>query len=164
MLEQLDLTSREGQLKALYLMFGEDREIGNYIANHPKDSLEAVLDFHMGAYEYMQYGMPSNSKKGSKARLFDWKDDQSLILSDFQAIYGIDLMTYQAHWYQFAQLFKACLYREDSLLSQAISARAPIPGNLKGEMKKHAQAKQKAWKLPLTQDEINQIELARFNS
>lgn len=164
LLETLDLTNHSEQIQALYMMYGNAPDVGEHVARNAAESLERILEFHMQAYEYMKYGEDKPSKTGSSKRIFDWHDDQSLILADFRTIYDIDLMTYQAHWYEFMQLFRAMLYREDSLLGQAMSARSPISSSLKGEMRKHAKAKQKMWSLPLTQDELNEIELAKFNS
>ncbi len=162
MLETLDLSEHKAQIQALYLMYGDSLEIGNFVAQNASDALYSALEFHVAAYDYLNYGKSTVKAKPSKHRLFDWEDDQTLLLADFQSIYGIDLMRWDGHWYHFSQLFRALMYNEKALLHEAMRARSPISGKLKGEERKQALARQNAWRLPLTQEEINAELLQRF--
>lgn len=138
-------------LSAFYM---KDGVLPAAVEAHPQEAITQALAFRDRGFSLIAYGnsKPSSSKK----RVFDWDADATILCADFMRFYHLDLMDKACtmHWYTFCQLFLGLIMTQDSLISQAVSARSPVSASAsKSEIDlKRKQAR--AWALPLTHDEL----------
>lgn len=131
-----------------------------WVLSHAPEALGAAIAWRDGALEA---ALPYGGKRGGRAsRTWDWEADGGIVLADFRRVYGIDLPTWQAHWYHFAALWSALAATEGSLVAEALRARSPLPqGAPKAERKAHRLAA-RAWALPVPEAELARIENERI--
>lgn len=154
---------REGVTGAQLLAtwFGRDGGVPDpWVLSHASAALEAAVSWRDAALEA---ALPYGGRRGaSAARTWDWEADGGIVVADFRRLYGIDLPTWQAHWYHFAMLWSALAATEGSLVAEALRARSPLPqGAPKAERKAHRMAA-RAWALPLPEAERVRIENERI--
>jgi len=154
----------------LYLFYGLERDDGllelpEVVAAHAKEAAEESVEWLLGAFQVMDYDNASMHKRRSNSKQnFSFTADEAIIYADFRRFYGIDLMNSetQMHWYQFIALLLSAMRTEGSLTGTAIAAREPIPGNAKGHERERLRKLQKAWALPMTENELLQRALEMF--
>ena len=123
------------------------------VAADPAAALEAALAWRDDPLEAaMPYG--DGRPRRSSARDFDWVSDGAIVVADFRRLYGIDLSTWQAHWWDFCALFAPLAATEGSLVGQAIAARQPTPAGTGREQRRALSRLRRAWALPPTDDEL----------
>lgn len=134
--------------------FTRDGDTPDAVRSHPWQALEAAVAWRDGATdETMPYG---DGGGGSGERVFDWKADSGIVRVDFLRLYGIDLSTWQAHWWEFRLMFDALVAMPDSLVAEAVSARTPVGDRAdKWERERHRRLA-RAWALPPNQAETMQ--------
>lgn len=147
----------------LHLYFGQPDKGGllpELVMEHQKESLEAALEWRAGAFSCMDYG--AHKQVAQSRRTFSLDADIAIIVADFQHFYHIDLTAESIHWYRFVMLLMALMRTSESLVSQATSARMPIPSEAKGDERKRLKRLQQAWALPPTQNEVLEMLKKKF--
>lgn len=140
--------------------FARDGQIPQIVKDNPYSALKAAYDWRDDAFsEAMPYGNGSGEKTSKKT--FDWEADSGIVRIDFRRIYGIDLASYQVHWYEFALLFSG-ICAMDTLVSSAMQARKPLPRDAADYERKQHKLLASAWSLPLTEYERMKIHNARI--
>ncbi|MBR3385470.1 MAG: hypothetical protein IKG69_09785, partial [Atopobiaceae bacterium] len=110
----------------------------------------------------LSLALPYGERRPSGRIVWDWDADSAIVLADFRRLYGIDLRSWQAHWYDFAALWSALAATEGSLVAEALRARGRAPkGASKWERKAH-EAAARAWALPPTEAEAERMALERL--
>jgi len=153
----------DGARKLLASWFSRDGRIPQAVLDHPAEALKAAIAWREeGMSSAMPYGPAGGRPKAEPSRTFDFEADSAIVCADFMRLYGIDLSTWQAHWWRFCALFAPLAATEGSLVAAAMAARSPIPAGLSKEERKHRQALRKAWALPVPQDELVRMENERI--
>ncbi len=165
-LERLDRSSSEGRVEALMLLFSPDGErLPRAVAEDPRAALEAGYAWHDSAYGALPYGTPGPRRRAAARRALDWDADAAAVSADFLRLYRIDLARTASDdldWRLFVALALSAARTPGSLLSQALSARAPLPpGASRAERDRHARLAE-AWALPPTDAEMREMARARF--
>lgn len=141
--------------------FSRDGKVDRWALAHAPEAVEAAERWRDGAFEL---ALPYGEGRRSRRRVWDWDADSGIVLADFRRLYGIDLRTWQAHWYEFAALWSALAATDGSLVAEALRARDSLPrGAPKSERKAHAAAA-KAWALPPTEAERARRERERLEA
>lgn len=163
LVESLDLGDPEDRMAMLVLHYapvGSDDPVGDLPAAVLGDvdgALRAALAWHEGASSAVSYGLPRR-RAGRPRRLLDWDQDAGIVASDFQRLYGIDLLdpSVSLHWYRFVALLRAAARVEGSLVGQAMAARGDMPAGLKGDMLEREVERRNAWALRETRGEMEE--------
>lgn len=145
-------TMFEGATEAqeLAAWFARDGRVDPWALAHAPEAVGAAEEWRDAALEA---ALPYGERARSPRRVWDWQADGGIVVADFRRLYGIDLATWQAHWYDFAALWSALAATEGSLVAEALRARSKLPkGASKAERKAHAAAA-RAWALPPTEAE-----------
>ena len=143
--------------------FSRGRDVPKAVLDHPVEALDAALAWRdRPMAEAVRYGTGLPGKPSSG--LFDWEADSAIVVADFQRLYGIDLGSWQGHWWRFCALLLPLVLMEGSLVSAAMSARLPIPSDLPKEERKARERLRGAWALPLSDDELARIINARIKA
>lgn len=155
--EGLNLTDATALLTS---WFARDGQIPQIVKDNPYIALKAAYDWRDNAFgQAMPYGNGSGEKASEKT--FDWEADSGIVRIDFKRIYGIDTAIYQAHWYEFALLFSG-ICAMDTLTSNAMQARRPLPSDAADYERKQHKILSRAWSLPLTEYERMKMHNARI--
>lgn len=140
--------------------FARDGQMPQIVRDNPYMALSAAYDWRDSAFgQAMPYGDGSSDNTSKKT--FDWEADSGIVRIDFKHIYGIDTSVYQAHWYEFALLFSG-ICAMDTLTSNAMQARRPLPSDAADYERKQHRALERAWSLPLTEYERVKMHNARI--
>lgn len=145
----------------LALWFSRGGEADRWSLAHAAEAVEAAVRWRD---EALSGALPYGERRGSRRRTWDWEADAAITMADFRRLYGIDLRTWQAHWYDFAALWSALAATEGSLVADALRARGKLhAGASKWERKAHAAAA-RAWALPPAEDEAERVALERLRA
>ena len=140
--------------KLLSSWFSRDGAVPGAVREHPSEALDAALSWRDDALvEAMPYG--DGTSRGATGRTFDWEADSGIVRVDFLRLYGIDLITWQGHWWSFALLFCGVCAVE-SLTSTAMSARRDLPRKAERWERERHEEQARAWALPPTEAELVQ--------
>lgn len=141
--------------------FSREGEADRWALVHADEAVAAGIAWRDAALEA---ALPYGERRGSAARTWDWCADSAIVVADFRRLYGIDLRSWQAHWYDFAALWSALAATEGSLVGEAMRARGRAPkGASKWERKAH-EAASRAWALPPTEAEERRVALERLRA
>ncbi len=142
------------------------RSLPEEVAADPAPWLAAALEWHDAAMGAMPYGDPlaPDARAADGPRTFDWEADAALVTADFQRLYGLDLTdpACQVHWHRFCALLLAAVRTEGSLLSAALSARAPLGPGADRHARAEHRRRAEAWALPPTEDELRKRAMESF--
>lgn len=139
--------------------FSRDGEPDRWALAHADDAVDAARRWRDDA---LSLALPYGERRPSGRIVWDWDADSAIVLADFRRLYGIDLRSWQAHWYDFAALWSALAATEGSLVAEALRARGRAPkGASKWERKAH-EAAARAWALPPTEAEAERMALERL--
>ena len=131
--------------------FARDGRLPRIVAEHPAEALQAALEWREKPMEEaLPYG---DQGRRNRSRVFDFEADSAIVCADFMRLYGIDLSTWQAHWWRFCSLFLPLAATEGSLVATAMAARLPTPGDATKEERERRSALRKAWALPIPEAE-----------
>jgi len=83
---------------------------------------------------------------------------------EYNRLYGLDLTdpACQVHWHRFCALLLAAVRTEGSLLSAALSARAPLGPGADRHARAEHRRRAEAWALPPTEDELRKRAMESF--
>lgn len=90
----------------------------NFFPNEVPDDWFCAFD------SFVRMGKERKAESGEAQ--FDYEFDAPEILSSFQMLYGIDLLTAEIHWWRFSILLDGC-FRSDCPLSEKIRLRSIKP-------------------------------------
>lgn len=142
--------------------FSTDGGIEPMADAHPSEAIDAAVAWRDEAFsEAMPYGTGERTHSGD-APTFDLVADSAIIVADFRRVYGIDLVTAKMHWWRFVALLTSLMRTDGSLVRAAMSARAPIPRSVEGDMRRDAKALAESWALPLPEPELVERENERI--
>lgn len=131
--------------------FGRGGRVDPWAMAHAGEAIEAAVAWRDDA---LAAALPYGEGRRPQGRTFDWEADSAIVVADFARLYGIDLRSWQAHWYHFAALWSALAATEGSLVGEAMRARTPArPGADAWERKARAAAA-RAWALPVPESEL----------
>lgn len=157
----MDRTDADDRMVLMVLLFGEPDEWPEEVLADQRSALAAGLAWLDGAWSACTYG---SAAAASVRRTYDFDADAAITASDFQRLYGIDLLDdgTSMHWWRFVALLSGAMRTEGTLTAQAVGARSPMPEGAKGRELKRLQRMRKAWDLPPNEAELRARAIREF--